>query len=157
MKLYVVTTGQYSDYGLHSIWTKKEEAEKLVEILNRDDYNYASVDEWETDQPYKERPGVEVAIDLTTGEALSEYKRIVSYTYPKDIVMENGPKVAYLNTILEREQAIKQIDGVWRTEGYGWDKEWDRVIIHSEHETKEKALKAAYDFRAAALARLQGI
>ena len=150
--IYAVSTGEYSDYGIHSMWTKKEDAEKLVEILNRDHDGYAFVEEYELDQPYRERPGIEVMIDLTTGNKIDRYKRIVDRKYPRDMVLRNGPDVRYWNVI--REERIKLVNKVW-TIVDTFDE--GPVLIVSSHETAEKALKAAYDFRASSLAKLQGI
>src|SRR4051812_45047302 len=32
-KIYLVGVGEYSDYGVHSAWSEKDKAEKLVKIL----------------------------------------------------------------------------------------------------------------------------
>lgn len=45
MKVYRVSTGSYSDERTHSIWSTKEKAEKINELL--DDAN--SIEEWELD------------------------------------------------------------------------------------------------------------
>ena len=46
MKVYVVTSGSYSDYRIEEIFEKKEDAEALANILN--DGN--EVDEWEVNK-----------------------------------------------------------------------------------------------------------
>lgn len=51
MKIYIVTTGQYSDYGISKVFLNKENAEKYVELLHKlDDYDSdsACVSEFET-------------------------------------------------------------------------------------------------------------
>jgi hypothetical protein len=34
---YVITSGEYSDYAIHSVWTDKAKAEELVVLLNKQD------------------------------------------------------------------------------------------------------------------------
>lgn len=46
MKVYVVTSGSYSDYRLDAIFTKKEDAEALAAVLS--DAN--GVDEWKVNE-----------------------------------------------------------------------------------------------------------
>lgn len=46
MKVYVVTSGSYSDYRIEEIFEKKEDAEALVSVLS--DGN--GVDEWEVNK-----------------------------------------------------------------------------------------------------------
>jgi len=52
MKVYVVTTGEYSAYGTNAIFTDAEKAKEYSELL--DDSN--GVDEWETDPVVPEHP-----------------------------------------------------------------------------------------------------
>jgi len=44
MKIYVVTTGSYSDYGIHSIFTNKNKAEECAKLLE----NSNDIEEYET-------------------------------------------------------------------------------------------------------------
>ena len=37
--IYIITSGCYSDYGIHSVWTDESEAEKMVILLDRGDPN----------------------------------------------------------------------------------------------------------------------
>ncbi|KKK84319.1 hypothetical protein LCGC14_2784560 [marine sediment metagenome] len=49
MTVYVVTRGDYSDYHIVSIWAKKEEAERVVALTNkeRDWDDSPEIEEWE--------------------------------------------------------------------------------------------------------------
>ncbi|QOF29682.1 hypothetical protein [Mycobacteroides abscessus] len=52
MKVYIVTTGSYSDYQIQRVLTDKERAEKLAAAWNNTAYcgGDAQVTEWETDE-----------------------------------------------------------------------------------------------------------
>lgn len=52
MKVYIVTTGSYSDYQIQQVLTDKERAEKLAAAWNNTAYygGDAQVTEWETDE-----------------------------------------------------------------------------------------------------------
>ena len=49
MKIYVVTSGDYSDYHIVSMWVKEEEANACVLAINSNDsaYDKAEVEIWE--------------------------------------------------------------------------------------------------------------
>ena len=51
MKIYVVTSGSYSDYGIDAIFSTKEKAESFVRLGNEKIRNYAKyeVEEWDLD------------------------------------------------------------------------------------------------------------
>ena len=150
--VYVVTTGSYSDYGVHSIWTKEDDAKKLVEILNVDSYHDADYFESELDKPYKERVGYRVLLDLTSG---LEADNDVFSQDGGEMVLAESPNVH----IWADEKHIRLHEGIWVCPRFSHrpNEDLEPVVISSEHETKEQALKAAYDFRAATLAKLQGI
>ena len=44
MTVYVVTTGSYSDYGIHSIFTDKNKAKECAKLLD----NSNDIEEYET-------------------------------------------------------------------------------------------------------------
>ena len=152
MIVYVVTTGSYSDYGIHSIWTKEDDAKNLVKILNVDSYREADYYECELDKPYKERVGYRVLLDLTSG---LETDNDIYHQETGEMVLEESPNVR----IWADEEHIRLHEGTWVCPRFSLhpDENLEPVVISSEHETKEQALKAAYDFRAATLAKLQGI
>jgi len=45
-KVYVVTSGQYSDYGIDAIFTTKELAEKFIDSFLKN-YNEMEIEEWD--------------------------------------------------------------------------------------------------------------
>ena len=58
MIIYVVTSGEYSDYGIRAVFTDKNAAEKYVEQLNTplhegeymSEYDVARIEEWTADE-----------------------------------------------------------------------------------------------------------
>jgi len=53
MKVYVLTTGEYSDYTIHGIYSTAERAQEVHDLLVRQDFSYTVNDvfEWEVDEP----------------------------------------------------------------------------------------------------------
>jgi hypothetical protein len=52
MLIYIVTTGTYSEYSIHKVFTDEDAANKHSDFLNRNRYEgYASVETWNTDTP----------------------------------------------------------------------------------------------------------
>ena len=39
-EIYVITSGEYSEYSIHSVWNDEKQAEGIVELLNRQRYGY---------------------------------------------------------------------------------------------------------------------
>ena len=153
----MVTTGQYSDYSIHSLWTDREKAEKLVEILNRERYAYADINEMELDRPAKEMAGFKVLIDLTTGEQVAD--EYISMNQPC-VIDADGPRVFPWNCA--RRENLKKIDGEWKTLRYnhiGWEDKKNIVPCQlvGTGPTVEHALKAVRDLRTQVLAELEGI
>lgn len=53
MKVYVVTSGSYSDYHINAVFTDQKMANAYVEQFNRGDrYDPADIEEWDADQPF---------------------------------------------------------------------------------------------------------
>ena len=77
MKVFVVTTGIYSDYRIHSIWTTKEKAKKMKAILHIGKYNPASIEEFEIDKECPEKAGFCVTLSYETGQIMPAHKAIV--------------------------------------------------------------------------------
>lgn len=54
MKIYIVTSGSYSDYGINCVFSTKEKADEYVKMKNLsdrwEDYN---VEEYDVDKPYE--------------------------------------------------------------------------------------------------------
>jgi len=73
-KVWVVTSGEYSDYGIEAIFSSPTLANKLVQSLNqRKGHDYADFQEWELDEINTEdlRYRFDVVIHPTTSEIFS--------------------------------------------------------------------------------------
>jgi hypothetical protein len=69
--IYVVTKGQYSDYGIDSVFTKKDEAEQYVAEFNKTEpWDDARVEGWPVDTVVGLvcRPCWKVIINVENGE-----------------------------------------------------------------------------------------
>lgn len=53
-KIYVVTCGEYSDYGIEAIFDNKELAEKFISCFEWYDWHQPTVEEWELNPLKKE-------------------------------------------------------------------------------------------------------
>jgi hypothetical protein len=49
-QVYIVTSGSYSDYGIVSVWSTKEAAEKVAKAMTRKNDD-ADVEEWTLHEP----------------------------------------------------------------------------------------------------------
>lgn len=151
-KVYVVSTGEYSDYSIHSIWSTKEKADRMKDILGRGRYNVADVFEMEIDKPQEEKPGFAVLIDLTTGEAITKGK--YGNEYPIPCVLDDGnPRTSIYNC--EYDLKYFKHEGKWCKQGYDGGPE--PILIYSQHHSIDKAYKSARDLRAVELAKLENI
>lgn len=52
-KVYAVSSGSYSDYGIDAIFSTKEKAEEFMQFIKNDDYN--KIEEYEIDPPEVDR------------------------------------------------------------------------------------------------------
>ena len=78
MTVYVVTSGEYSDYSIRAIFTTRERAEAFCDEYNvavRGDYgSKAEIEVWEADQPREQLPPAwYVQIDTSGKVVYSEY------------------------------------------------------------------------------------
>jgi len=74
-KVYIVTAGQYSDYGICEVFSKKELAEEYIERNERVgyfNYNEVRIEEYPVDNNLPDYPKglfhYEVSIDLSSGK-----------------------------------------------------------------------------------------
>lgn len=145
MTVWIVTTGSYSDYSVHSVWSTEELAKRMEAILlrgYRNDANHFSI---EVDSPCKENAGVSVSINLTTGE---------KDDLPVEEVTIETPEVDFYDYVSEGE-IVKDSYGRFVVKDInGEDVE---VFVEAKNFTERKALKSARDFRAQFLARRAGI
>lgn len=92
MKVYIVTTGSYSDYQIQRVLTDKERAEKLAAAWDATSfYDRAQVQEWETDeQPdtlarqWVEGEGLLYGCQWTPGPGFEPDYDIDGWTYEGD-------------------------------------------------------------------------
>ena len=47
--VYIITSGVYSDYGIHAVTLNKERAELLKKMYMAKGYDYVEIEEWEED------------------------------------------------------------------------------------------------------------
>lgn len=56
MHIYIITTGEYSDYSIVSVWSSKEEAERNCKLLNAGKmYDDFRVEDYPLDVPHESR------------------------------------------------------------------------------------------------------
>jgi hypothetical protein len=50
-KIYIVTSGQYSDYGIDAVFSEKSLAKKYIDSFKKDDYgDRMEIEEWDLDK-----------------------------------------------------------------------------------------------------------
>jgi len=114
MTVYIVTSGEYSDYGINVVFSTREKADAYVKIHNRGGpYDSAGVEEYEVDDIGDEsiRPGyearlsgkIEVEKESTKECAIGERCMNYSYGHYCDIDKRYS-SVGYGET---QEQALK--------------------------------------------------
>lgn len=92
MKVYIVTTGSYSDYQIRRVLTDKEHAERLAAAWNATSFcGGAEVQEWETDEqpdtltrPWVEGEGLLYGCQWTPGPGFEPDYDIDGWTYEGD-------------------------------------------------------------------------
>jgi predicted GIY-YIG superfamily endonuclease len=74
MKVYIVTSGSYSDYGIHKVFSTEEEAKKYIDAVGTDD-NW-EVEEYEVDPTdWKDSRGIYcIEIDRMSGNVYVGYR-----------------------------------------------------------------------------------
>ena len=93
--IYVVTSGEYSDYHIHSVWSDEAKAEEVARILNLCDQQFspsARVEEYEVNAPYSEREGWLVLISIKNSSIVRSHPICID---------ESGPH-CYENTLMEK-------------------------------------------------------
>jgi len=70
MKVYVVTTGEYSDYTIQGIYDSSEKAEYVRTLLEKHHYSYCinDVEEWEVNTPLENDYFFKICYNLNTNE-----------------------------------------------------------------------------------------
>jgi len=127
MKIYIVTSGDYSTYGINAVFTTRQAAEDYVEIWNRasSDTDWASIEEWTADAAnskflvYRVNYGPSVSRGQDGGIS---WTRESSMNRAPMMVTDQAPVPAFIET---------------RADG--------RVYGHAEGYSYEQAEKALYD------------
>lgn len=125
MKIYVVTSGWYSDYMINAIFLDKDKAQKYADIL----YDSNPIEEFETEDD---------DIETMITEELGEHTIVEVY-----IFNDEEPKVtfSYSTYFDKRYDNFDTKDAIWYRKKINYN--------ISEHEKiKEKAIKSAYDLLA---------
>lgn len=142
MKVYVVTTGCYSDYSIHSIWSSREKAQAYItDIRSRGLGQYGcpefnDIDEHELDVIVADKAIVRATVYMSDGAEHGHH------LYESD----DTPPVA--GEVYDRARRYKNND---------WSNGWDESIVSGVGRTLEHALKSARDHRAKILAQRAGI
>lgn len=172
-KIYIVTTGEYSDYSIHSVWSSKEKANTVCDIRSRTQYksDRPQIEEYIIDGPVVEKAGFGVCIDLNGNKiekkATSEYMNH-NEGYPKEVYFENPVSYASQcgDLVFELDKypnRYKKEKGKWKysywADGHGAKVEdrFKEIFVYAENITVERAYKAAFDTATQTLAILEGV
>lgn len=155
MKIYLVSTGSYSDYSIHSIWSTREKADRMEEILKFAKHSETNdIQEVEMDKEQSDCPGYCVCLDLNTGKCIKDSPYGVVLTSGYGIRTDVTPDVF---RIYFRKLVVKK-DGQWMQKSeYIGTTDYTPVEVSARHVTIEQATKAAQDLRAKVLAHLEGV
>lgn len=83
MKVYVVTSGEYSDYGIEKVFLSKEKADIYCNLHNARSYSTCVVEEYETDDEtiYTPMSYAEFSIDIDTSEVKISFYEVAKEDY----------------------------------------------------------------------------
>lgn len=123
MKVYVITRGEYSDYGICAVSLDKDDAERKCALLNRNVYcgEYCEIEEYDTDDMTVDtaeevKKKFEMSVDGKTGEitwfselylTFEDYNSVGFYKEYDFISDKHIKVVATLPTSTTEEQAKK--------------------------------------------------
>jgi hypothetical protein len=98
MKVYVLTAGEYSDYGIYGVTLDHEEAERWLEEHSKADFFYPSIEIYETESKINPFPSGRTPFVVTKkmggshkGQVIVE-PAIYGITHPLNDVFTNGRK-----------------------------------------------------------------
>ena len=139
-KIYVVTGGEYSDYGIYEIFSNEEVAKKYVEVHNHQ-YFSLRIEEWNMD---------EVTVkDLAEQEANTLFCYEFTFSEDGDLIGQDRFVMEdYMQTIVEDELWL-----VGATSGISNL----RIKVCNKNKTRDQCLKIAQDMRAKYLAEKEGL
>ena len=106
-KIYIVTSGDYSDYGINAVFSTKEKAEEFMDTVGSD----SRIEEYSLDEPIKREVSIwGVTMEIGTKEVLN----IFPYEYRGKDIVEFLPRDSYRSERLlfsiesdSKERAIK--------------------------------------------------
>lgn len=113
MKVYIVTSGEYSSYSIEAVFTDKKQAE-LYAAVHSDDYIPCYVETWDSDEtkidtstPLKNRWRAEITKDGRVKSCRVQYQTIAN---DKDNILDYGPSARVMVTLdkdVNKDAAIK--------------------------------------------------
>jgi hypothetical protein len=56
MKIYIVTSGEYSDYGIVGCFDKKETAQAYIDAVKKDMWSHYAIEEYELNNTFSKQP-----------------------------------------------------------------------------------------------------
>lgn len=133
MIIYIVTSGEYSDYGIEAVYTDQEAAEKHVKLGNLSREDSYRLETYETDAVVPQ-----LYYTVTYYRAISREAKATGYRVGEPILVEQpAPQLAY-----EKPRTHVRRDGnIYEGIGYGRSIEaakkslWDAIAkAKAEHE-----------------------
>ena len=150
--VYIITSGEYSDYGVRAVTLNKDKAELLKKMYMAKGYNYVEIEEWEED---------DTGDVFTPKEEMTEpveyYQVRISRTDSCGIRISRTDSCgSFVITKYRFEHKPPQGEFKW-----AWNKEdhidTDVYYVDVEAKDKEHAMKIAQDMYAKARAEYYGI
>ena len=95
--IYIVTSGEYSDYGINAVFSKKELAQNFITVtVEPDDYISFEIEEWPLDE-------YEALIQKFKDKKLSVYMVSMFRNGDVEKVREEIDRVIWIDTALKKE------------------------------------------------------
>ena len=140
--VYIITSGEYSDYSIRAVTLNKDKAELLKKMYMAKGYDYVEIEEWKED---------DTGDVFTSEEEMAEPVEYYQVRITRDSRRSRSVNIRY-------RFEHKPPYGVF---GMRWDKE-DRIdtdiyFVDVEAKDKEHAMKIAQDMYTKALAEYYGI
>jgi hypothetical protein len=134
MKVYIATSGSYSDYRIDQVFLNEEDARAYAETQREGDW-----DEWEVSEgPVERRTRFRLTWHTDRPESAGRFSNPWTTAYPEDYDGNNRPECTWSKT-------------------FSYVEENRRDILRVEGWSEEEVLKVYSDQRAIYKAREQGI
>ena len=135
--VYVVSSGQYSDYGIIAVFLDKQRAEQFVTEYNKTDkYDSADIEEWNAD----EVPAGDLLFEVDRWFTLKD--GVMTEKFYTEIVLDPDriAKIGEVKAIPSEAQDW----GDWKTRKNPPDKKvYTLLTVYVEADTVERAVKVA--------------